>query len=504
MGYALDLVSQQFTDLKTYADTTYDAAVSAVSSLNNALGDTAIDTTRPDLDAIETAQSFDVDPLILETINDIEDKVDSLTDDIPEPGSAPTVAQYNLPTEPSIEWPTVPTLSDISIPDFQEDTIRSLESVLPTIDFDVPDLENEIRTALSSAVTAPALSDLGLAEAVHNKLKSNIEDGGTMIDSSVEDDIWNRDLERHEQTLQDIVDKATSQWAKLGFSLPDGLLASNLLAINNEYANKRLDRSREIAVKQAELEQQGMFKSLELGTGFSNMWFGVLEAYKKRAFDLTKITVDTMLAIYKERVNQFNLKLESFKADLLAWKTGIEREMLRAEVYKARIAGLQLVVSIDESKVKIYQSRIAAVSELVKVWDTQIRAVATMYDVEKTKLEAYKTEVEAYATRIDSATKKYAASMEGVKAIIQGWAASADAKVKLIEIKAKADMFEGDAELKQWEIELKTKEQELALRLEGLRAVAQLTSNIAAGALSAVHASAQAGYSTQMSYSYQE
>ncbi|MBU2049351.1 MAG: hypothetical protein KKH61_10290, partial [Gammaproteobacteria bacterium] len=46
----------------------------------------------------------------------------------------------------------------------------------------------------------------------------------------------------------------TSMWAKKGWSLPDGLLAHSLSEVQKEYMNKGLDRSREIAIKQADLE----------------------------------------------------------------------------------------------------------------------------------------------------------------------------------------------------------------------------------------------------------
>ena len=493
------IVSDQFENVQSYAAEAYGEAISAIGSLSAAI--ISVGTGSLSIDKVEVDQSFQVDPAIDQVRATIEDMVGGLIDDVADPGDAPVVTDHDLPTEPSISWPVAPKLNDITIPEFQDGTIREPTTSLPDFILSVPSLEDTIRTALYDASHTPLMSDLPVSVSAHDKLKSNIDDGGTMLDASVEADIWNRDLERNEQALQDIVDKVTGQWAKLGFSLPDGLLAGSLLAINNEYMNKSLNRSREIAIKQAELEQTGMFKSLELATSFSQMWFGVLEAFKRRAFEITKLTTDTLMDIYKTRVAQFNIQLEAYKADLMAWKTGIEREMLRAEVYKSRLAGLQLVVNIDEARVKIYASHLEAIGQLVKVWDTQIRAVAMMYDVEKTKLEAYKTKVEAYSVRIDSATKKYVASMEGVKTFIQGWAASADTKVKLIELNAKAAMFTGELEIKKWEVELKSNEQEVALRLEALKTAAQTASNVAAGALSAAHASASAGYSASSGYS---
>jgi hypothetical protein len=502
MAFAYEIVSQQFGNIQMYAGGAFEAAQAAITALTGALGDQSINTTAPTFEAIDPAQSFDIDPAIAQARAKILELVGDVSDNTPDPGDAPPITDHDLPSEPTITWPTAPTLNDITVPDFQEESVPGLTASLPSFSIDLPELEGMIRTALTEAVVAPSYSDLPLTEAIHAKLKSNIENGGTMLDPLVEDDIWDRNLERDEQALQDAIDKATGQWAKFGFSLPDGLLAGTILAINNEYMNKRLDRSREIAVKQAELEQVGLFKSIELGNSFSAMWYNVLDAYKQRAFNLTKLTADTILETYKERTSQYNLQLELFKADLVAWKTAIEREMLRAETYKARIAGLQLVIDIDESKVKIYTSQLEAVAGMIKVWDTQIRAVATMYEAEKSKMEAYRAKVEAYAMKVDAASRKFTAGMEGVKTLVAGWSASAEVRVRLLEMQNKVDLAGWDMAIKQWEVELQTKERELTLRLDALKAAAQTSGNIAAGALSAAHASAQASFGASSNTNY--
>lgn len=501
MAFAYEIVEQQFGNIQNYADSAFDNAVEAIEALSQLLGEQAIETTPPSLPEIDITQSIDMDPAIEQVRTEILQAVDDMGE-VSDPGDAPVTTEYDMPTGPVISWPVAPTLTDIVIPEFAENSIVGMTTSLPVFNLEVPELESLITESLAAAAIAPSFSELPITEAVHTQLKDNIENGGTMLNPLVEADIWNRDLEREEQALQDSVDKVTAQWAKFNFSVPDGLLSGNLLALNNEYMNRKIDRSRDIAIKQAELEQVGMFKSLELANTFSAMWFGVLESYKHRAFEFTKVTVDTLLSIYKERLNTYNVQLEAFKTDIIAWKTEIEREMVRAEVYKTRISGLQLIAGIDESRVRAYTAQIGAISELVKVWDTQIRAVAVMYELEKTKLEVYKTKVEAYSVKVDAVTKKFSAGMDGVKAFIGAWGASADVKTKLLDMQNRVNLASWDITMKQWEIETQTKERELSLRLDALKAAAQTSSNVAAGALSAAHASASASFGASTSTNY--
>jgi hypothetical protein len=324
-----------------------------------------------------------------------------------------------------------------------------------------------------------------------------------MLDPTVEADIWNRDLERHEQALQDIVDKTTGQWAKMGFSLPDGLLAGNLLAINTEYLNKRLDRSREISVKQAELEQTGIFKSLELGISFENIVMSSLSEFGKRRLEAAKANGDILIAVFKERVNLFNTNLEAFKADALVYKTNIEAEIARVEVYKAKMVALQTLAQVDESKVKIYAAQIGAIEQLVNVYNTEVKAVATMYEAEKVKIELFKGQIDAYTAKMDSLTKIYVGSIEAFKGQVQAYAAKNEVSIKNTEVGARIGIAEYEASVKLMESTARISEASAQVRMEGLKGAAQASSNLAAGAMSAIHASVSDSYQNSYSQSRQ-
>jgi len=489
MAYTTDLVSSNLALLKHYASTAFAETQTYLDELNSFVVGT-ITTTPPAID-IPVATSITVDPTLVDIIPTAP--ADSVYPVVP---SSPSTADHNFPDAPVYTLPAVPTLHDIVLPEFIDRTIEQPTMSLPLLDFDVP-AQDQINDGGLTAEDA-------LVQSVKAKLISNISNGGTMINPQVEADIWNRDLERNEQALQDAVDKLTAQWAKLGWSMPDGLLAGNILGVNNEYMNKKLDRSREIAVKQAELEQAGMFKSLEIAISLEKVLIDNLNDYARRVLETSKTTAEVTISFLKTRIDRYNSLLAAFKADMDSYKVNIEAELERVEVYKARLSGQQIISGIDETQVKMYSAKIGAVGQLADIYKTGVQAVTSMYEAERQKIDMYKTKVDAYTATVKAITEKYATQVEGFKSYLSAWTTSSDSQTKLIDVGVRAQIAETEATLKEWETQLKLIQENTTLKLEALKTVTQTASNMVAGSLSALHVSLGQSLSdaTQTSHQY--
>jgi hypothetical protein len=413
-----------------------------------------------------------IDPTLVGEIPDVPTDYPTLPD-------APTTSDFAFPSAPVYTMPTVPTLSDIVIPDFIEGVISPLTTQMPVSNIEMPAL-----TQIDSG--GQAVED-ELVQAAKAKLVSNIVNGGTMLNPLIEASIWNRDRERREQALQDSVDKLTAQWAKLGWSIPDGLLAGSLIAVNNEYMNKDLDVSRDIAIKQAELEQTGMFKSLELANQLEGILIESFNDYAKRVFEVSKATVDVTVQILKSRIDLYNMNLQAFKTDVETYKIAIEAELARSEVYKARMEGIKTLAMVDSSRVQVYTAQLGAIAQQVEVFKATVESVGLMYSAEKQKIEAYKARVEAYTSAVDGVTKRYIGEVEGFKGLVQAYVASADSQTRIEELELKTQIARVDATLKSWEIQLQVIIEETKVQLSGLETIAKTTSNLAAGAMAAGH-----------------
>jgi len=480
-----ELAKSQFLRIWEYGATSFEIAEKYINDLQGYI-EPSIETTVPDIN-ITAPGSIVIDPFLEQNIPAAPD-----ISEYPDMPATPSTSEYPFPDEPVFTFPTPPVLTDIVIPDFIEENIAPMSESMPSIDFAVPSV-GEIQPG--------ALTYDSLMEAIKQRLLDNLADGGTMINPLVEADIWNRDRERRQQALQDSLDSVTAMWARLGWSVPDGLLAGSLNAVHKEYLDKDIDASREISIKQAEMEQAGISKTLELGYGVEQVIMTAENEYAKRVMEASRYTAEITIEIYKARVAQYNAMLEGFKADAAVYKTRIEAEIARADVFKTKISALQIISQIDESKIKIYASHIGAIQQLVDLYKTKIQAVATLYEAENQKILRFKAQIDAYVATVEGITKKYMTSVEGFKAYVTAWSTSAESQTRIKDLNMKGEIATLEATMKAWEVQVKMIHENTSLKLEALKTVAQTSSNLAAGALSAANSSAQTQFGSQNQYS---
>ena len=481
-----DWISSQMSRSQTYANSSYTTAMNYLASLSNFVAG-EIDTVPPTIN-IDPPGSIIMDPTILA-------QMPSPPNDYPDsPPAEPTFSDHDFPAAPVFTIPSVPVVNDIVIPGFVSNDIVGISATLPVFNDNVP--------TVSAIPDGGDIPEDSLVQSIKSKLESNILNGGTILSPDIESQIFNRDLERREQILRDSLDKVTNQWAKLNWSLPDGLLAGQLTLVQTEYMNKDLETSRTIAIEQAKLEQAGIFKSLELGITLENIIMDSHNKYAQRILESSKATADITIQIFKERVDRYNSMLAAYKTDVEAFKARIDSEVARATAYESQIKALSLVNQIDETKTKIYVAQITAINSMVDVYKNQVQSVGLMYEAEKTKVERFKQQVEAYVSQIDSVTKKYAVEVDGFKAFIAGYSASADGQIKLSDLRGRAEIASAEALIKEWEIQADLIQKNLALKLEALKSLASVSSNVAAGALAANHAGMNASIQGQAALSY--
>ncbi len=485
MPYTTDLVGSYLSTIKTFANSAYTSTNQYLSTMATYMAQNLPMQYNPVGEKIPTNTSIELDPALRSELERLSNnmKMDELSG-IVAPNDPAIPENHQFPGAPSYTLPSVPVMRNITLPDFVDGLITMPITSIPNVSVSSLGIDTLKATDISDGGLAP---EDNLAAAIRDKLTNNIVSGGTMINPTVENDIWNRDNEREEQAFQDQLDKLTLQWAKLGWSLPDGLLAGSYIAANNEYMNKRLDRSREISIKQAQLEQDGIFKSIELANGFERIIFENYNHYANRVFETSKVVAEQTLQIFNGRINGYNYLLEQFKADVEGYKAKIQAELGRATVFKTKVEAQGLISQMNENDIKIYTAQIESCKQLVDIYKTQVSAVAIQYEAEKSRIEAYKAMAEVYSVKIEAIIKKYMAGVEQFKAYIQAYSASIDRSNKIEELTLKAEIVNMDARIKEWEIQLKEKHDSVVMQLEAMKSAAQISSNMVAGALSAMN-----------------
>ena len=181
--------------------------------------------------------------------------------------------------------------------------------------------------------------------AIHDKLVHDIVSGGPAIPEAVENAIVERDHERSLLIHQDALDSLSAEWAKRGFSLPNGMLSAVLSQAVIEYNNKRLDTSRDVMIKSFELGDANTKFAVQQGL----LWIGNrIETYKaKLQAEISRI--DAIIKVYLGKV-------QVFQGKAMVYNTLTEVQVRRFDAeLKVALAKADLTIKDAELDMKNYE-----------------------------------------------------------------------------------------------------------------------------------------------------
>lgn len=403
------------------------------------------------------------------------------------PDIVPLTLPITRPVKPTYATPVLGAMLDITLPDVPTVNFPTMDITPPVYNIPAPKQWNfDINNIL--------ISDDPLVMECVSRLTNNIRYGGTGLTPAIEDAIWNRDLERNEQTLQDSTDKAVQAWAKMGFSLPDGMLAHSLAELQKEYENRRIDRSREIAIKQAELEQVNLFKSIELASGLMAHIIGLEIEYEKLALEAQNLTAKYANEYIGMQIEVYKTQVEAYKVRAQVYEALIRSELAKVEVYKAQLEGQKLIGDINEQTVKIYAEKHRAIAILIDAYKSEIQAMTAELEMEKTKIEANKLQFDAWAKKADVAIAKYNGEIEMYKANSYVNISKAELMSKQAEAEARINLAYTEIKVKSLEANNREMDLKAQITMGALKGVADAYSSMAAGLMAALSARASMSY----------
>lgn len=101
-------------------------------------------------------------------------------------------------------------------------------------------------------------ANAALMAGVEAWLENSIINGGSGINATVENQIWQRDRDRIVRASLASADEAVSQWAAKGFPLPPGAAVAAVAQIQRDRDQKIHDASRDRAIKSWEMEYENV------------------------------------------------------------------------------------------------------------------------------------------------------------------------------------------------------------------------------------------------------
>lgn len=380
------------------------------------------------------------------TIDDFTETAPTLT--LPD---APTLSYGSVPTVPSAADVAVPVAPVVTMP--AEPTYLSLS----TVSFAGVDLHEDWLARLEDMPTLTLVSPTPFsyargpeyASTLLNALKATLESrlgGGTGLPEAVEQAIWDR--ARSRETRVALANEAEIQRASeaLGFQLPSGVVAAQLREAQQNYYDKLSELSRDVAIKQAELEQANLKDTIAAGMQLEGQLIDYAFKLEQLSFETARAYADNAIQSHNAAVEQFKALLVGYQTYAQAYDTLIKAELAKVEVYKAQLQGEQTKAQINESLVQQFKAQIDAGMSQVEIYRAQVGAAQTLVQLEQTKISAAGEQVRAYVAQVNAETAKveaYKASVQAQSTLVDMYKTKADAfsaKVGAQAEKAKAEL----------------------------------------------------------------
>jgi hypothetical protein len=350
----------------------------------------------------------------------------------------------DLPATPDLLAISVRPFDGITLPDIDPDAVPTLDVVAPSIREYTPgaDYTSALLTALKTS------------------LQDRIENGGTGLNPDVEDAIWDRGREREARSAAN-AQAELDRMEAMGFALPPGVYLDAHLKLMTEMDYVNRGHSREVMIKQAELEQTNVLAALQTSQVLENSLITYANAVEQRLFDATKYATEAGVAIYNAQVQAYAAYVDAYKTKIQIYEAQVRAQIALVEAYKAEIEAETAKAQVNTALVQQYTAQVQAALSAVDIYRARIDGIKVKAEIEKMKIETYGEQIKAYAAKIGAFTagvEGYRASIEaeGTKqkvfqSQVEAFRAQVEAGARDAEVRIAA--YKGRIEAKQLELQ---------------------------------------------------
>jgi hypothetical protein len=419
------------------------------------------------------------------------------------PGSAPSIPSITLPNKPTgtadtslLANPpvlrttfTTPLPPDIDVAGIEKPTMIDLV-IPPAPVYDEPEF---LGVRPSAAPTAPTNLDVTMRtqystispvmqDAVNQQIDAFLDrefpefrtamakieerlatymEGGTALSPAIENAIYNRTLDKTNADARRASDEAWTKAARAGFTIPPATLLAQLQDVDQERRDGNARAATEIAIKQAELEQNNLQFAVTQSANLRKVaidsalaYYSGLVQINGQALEYARSVVDAVVKSYDIAAKYTELQVRIYESEASVYKTRLEGALAKFDAYKAEISALEAQANIDVAKVNVYRAQLEGVKTEVEVYQAQIEAVNSQISVEKMKVELYQARVSSYVSQVNG----YTAQWQGFEAAVRGEVAKVQAAGEQVQAySARVNAYQAEVNAKATELEARMK-----------------------------------------------
>ena len=401
-------------------------------------------------------------------------------------GSAPTLSDLYIPPAPDALSSlniTPPELTKIVVPDAPKVVLPEFDAMRPDTDIAAPsdfatqyraDFREQgaaLRSDLDGAIDAYlAKINPRFAEqmaSIESRLATYIK-GGTGFSPEVENAIFARAQDKNNDEYLRTRDTVYLEGARRGFTLPNGAIMSSAIQARQAAADNNARAAMEIAIKQAELEQNNLqfavTQSMQLRQmviGASQQWAGNLVQLNSQALQFAQGVLQATVDLYDIKVKIVQARVEVYRAEAQVYEYRLKAVLAAYDVFKAQVDALRAQVDVDVAKVQAFTSQVNAYGALANAYKAVIEGIATKAQIEKLRVESFGAEVQAYSAKVAGKTAEW----QGFKAQVEGQVAKVEAyKAEVQAYGQEVDAYKAKVQARSTEIQAVGQSNESAAR----------------------------------------
>lgn len=369
--------------------------------------------------------------------------------------SVPTLGNISVPDAPDtltrFEF-TPPTLRDVVVPDAPVVTLPEFSAQRPETNLAAPsdfaerfrldfaEQNNSMRSALDGAIDAH-LAKInpqfhGQMAAIEERLSRYLA-GGSALKPEIEDAFFQRAVDKSSAEYQRTRDAAYTEGAGRGFSIPGGAVFSAAVRARQAAADNNARAALEMALKQAELEQQNLQFAVTQSSNLRQMvlnasmqWAGHLVQLNGQALQYAQGVLQASVQLYETQVRIVQANVEIYRAEAQVYEYRLKSVLAVYDIYRAQVQALESQVNVDRARVEVFSTQANAYASVANAYRAVIDGVAAKAQIEKLRVDAFGAEVQAYSAEVSAKTAEwngYRAAMEANAAKTQTYQAQAQA-----------------------------------------------------------------------------
>lgn len=372
--------------------------------------------------------------------------------------------------QPSLATPSLPAEPNVNLPSYDGDSSDSLTApTITTPSFDAnfdgqdpgtladQDIQGDFRSfspellanmeSFSDSMLTKWCPEYSSAMAtLETKIAAGLN-GGTAIDDSIEQQIYQRSTSRAANEKYGIDRQAEDGFSRKGFAIPPGMLKALRDKAQADYSRIVSIAASEVAIERAKIElnhlqflmgltadmRKAMVQAIVQAQGNALQCFSV-------ALDIGRSAAEIAIRVHNANVEIYRAKREYYQAQAEVYRTKLEAAFAELRSFEAQIEAEKLKSEVDRNRIEIYQAKIAAEETKVRLYVARLDGVRQIAEMERNKIALYEARVRAFAARIQGKEAEfgaYKASIEGDIGRIEAYGKQVDAyRARVESVKA--------------------------------------------------------------------